>query len=174
LVIGVSFVLTKDNWQEVMRATTLARDAGADNIRIGGAFQNARTQYYDGFRDEATFLCREASALATTDFAVVNLFGDRYQDLVQGPPDYRICGYQRVATYIGGDLGLYRCCVQSYNHRGLLGSLKDRHFSDVWRGLANDPNYLDFDARGCAMCQHNTKNRSIAAACDLHRHGSFV
>jgi MoaA/NifB/PqqE/SkfB family radical SAM enzyme len=174
LVVGVSFVLTADNWREVVLATALAHEAGADNIRIGGLFQNARTQYYDPFRDEAIALCKEASNLATDGFTVVNLFGDRYQDLVQGPPDYHTCGYQRLSTYIGGDLGLYRCCVQSYNHRGLIGSLKDQRFADVWAGLADSREYLEFDAHGCAMCQHNTKNRAIADACDAHRHGSFV
>jgi MoaA/NifB/PqqE/SkfB family radical SAM enzyme len=174
LVVGVSFVITKDNWREVVCATERARDSGADNIRIGGLFQNARTQYYEPFRADATALCAEAASLATTDFTVVNLFGDRYQDLVQGPPDYHTCGYQRLSTYIGGDLGLYRCCVQAYNHRGLIGSLKDQRFSEVWEGLADSETYLDFDAHGCAMCQHNTKNRAIADACDAQRHGGFV
>jgi MoaA/NifB/PqqE/SkfB family radical SAM enzyme len=174
LVVGVSFVLTKENWREVVMATQLAIAAGADNIRIGGLFQNSRTHYYDTFLDEARVLCAEAVSLATPDFTVVNLFGDRYQDLVQGPPDYRTCGYQRLSTYIGGDLNLYRCCVQSYNRRGLIGSLKDQRFADVWWGIVNNPEYLQFDARGCAMCQHNTKNRTIQEAIDAHRHGSFV
>ena len=174
LVVGVSFVVTEDNWREVVRATELAHEAGADNIRIGGLFQNARTKYYDPFRDPAIALCKEASNLSTTNFAVVNLFGDHYQNLIQGPPDYHTCGYQRLSTYIGGDLGLYRCCVQSYNHRGLIGSLKDQRFSEVWAGLAESREYLEFDAHGCAMCQHNTKNRAIANAIDAQRHGGFV
>ena len=174
LVVGVSFVLTKENWKEVVLATRLAIESGADNIRIGGLFQNARTNYYEPFLAEATELCAEAASLATPEFAVVNLFGDRYQDLVQGSPDYHICGYQRFSTYIGGDLNLYRCCVQSYNRRGLIGSLKEQQFSDLWKGLADSRDYLQFDARGCAMCQHNTKNRTIANAIDAQRHGSFV
>jgi len=174
LIIGVSFVLTAENWKEVVQATELARAAGVDNLRIGGLFQNARTQYYDAFRDEAFDLCNRAFDLSTAEFSVVNLFGDRYQDLVQGSPNYRTCGYQRVATYIGGDLNVYRCCVQAYNHRGLIGSLKDQRCADLWAGLADSKTYLDFDARGCAMCQHNSKNRAIADAVESQRHGSFV
>ena len=161
LVVGVGFVVTRDNWREVVDATRLARDAGADNVRISAVFQPDDEKYFDGFYSKASNLCRDAESLAEGRFRVFNNFGDRIGDLRQHAPDYSFCGYQHFSTYVGGDLNVYRCCVQAYNPRGLVGSIKGQRFRELWESQAKRDGYAAFDARGCERCMFNGKNRTI-------------
>lgn len=164
MVLGVGFVVTRDNWREVVDAATLARDLGADNIRISAVFQPDDEDYFTDFYSQASDLCREAESLSGPGFRVFNNFGDRIGDLCQHEPDYSFCGYQHFSTYVGADLNVYRCCVQAYNPRGLVGSIKDRRFRDLWESEAKREDYRTFDARGCERCMFNGKNRTIGYA----------
>jgi hypothetical protein len=169
LIIGVGFVVTKENWKEVLLCTQRVKSLGVDNIRLSAIFQNEGASYFDGWLEDATELCREATNEATPSFKVFNNFTSRVDDLLQQHPDYEFCGIQNVQTYIGADLNLYRCCVTSYNPRGLIGSLEHQSFYDLWK--SKDLN-TGFDAHDCPRCMYNEKNRTILYAINqeaLHR-----
>lgn len=175
LILGVGFVVTPENWLEIVDATRLARAAGANNIRISAAFSPQDEQLFAGFYEQAKDLARQAECLATHSFKVFNLFGERLEDLRQHAPDYELCGYQHFVTYIGGDQNVYRCCVTAYNDRGLLGSVKEQRFKDLWVSDLVQAKLHGFDARGCERCMFNGKNRLIAYAAEPRpEHVNFV
>ena len=158
VTIGVGYVVTKDNWQGVAKAASLAREAGADNFRISAVFQPDDIDYFADFVEEAAHLCSEAQRAHPAGF-VVNNFPSRTDDLALGHPDYPRCGYQYFTTYIGADLNVYRCCVTSYTNHGLLGNLGDYDsFAALWTQTHKNDT---FDARTCPRCQFNDKNRAI-------------
>ena len=161
LVIGVGYVVTKDNWREVLQGARNAKESGADNVRISGIFQNDGIAYFDGFYDEAVELVRQAEALSDDSFSVFNRFDARTQDLEQANPDYEFCGQQHFTTYIGGDQNVYRCCVLAYNDRGKIGSIKEQSFKDLWSSRSKQADFHTFDARDCERCMFNDKNRAI-------------
>jgi len=176
LYVGVGFVVTRENWHEVELAARLARDAGADNLRLSALFTEGNADYFQGFDRAAAAACERATRLTGGGFVVSNRFDERLSDLQQGSPDYRTCHYQHFTTYIGADLNVYRCCVYAYNDRGLVGSLKDQRFRELWEGSHKRADYSGFDARGCVRCQFNEKNRAIANAVATLPvfHGNFV
>lgn len=174
-VLGVGFVVHRHNYREVVQAAKDAQAAGADNFRISALFQSDDARYFVDFYEEARDLCRQADLLSRPGFRVYNRFGDRIEDLVQQNPNYKLCGYQHFCTYIGGDQNVYRCCVYSYNERGLLGSIKNRRFRDLWASSEKEADFDRFDARGCERCMFNDKNRVINYALDESpAHVNFV
>lgn len=170
---GVGFVVTPENWAEVVDAVILARNLGASNFRIGAQFSTEGKDLFRGFREDAASLCREAEGLSNGEFQVHNRFAEKMDDLNQGRPSYRRCGYQYFTTYIGADQNLYRCCVYAYNPHGLIASIKNRRFKDVWREVAY-PNFAKFDARGCERCQFNEINRGINEVIESDPSEAFV
>lgn len=175
LIIGVGFVVTRDNYKEVAQCAELARDAGADNIRISAVFQDEGEGYFDSIYTEAKEQCVRAKQLATERFKVFDLFGERIEDLRQETPDYSFCGMQNFVTYIGGDLNVYRCCVLAYNEHGKIGSLQEQRFRDLWESEAKQLKFRTFDATGCPRCMFNNKNRTILYAIDKQpRHVNYV
>lgn len=175
VVIGIGFVVTEENYREVIAATETARDAGVDNIRISAVFQSDGAAYFDECHDEAMELCRKAAELETPGFRVFNNFDHRFEDLEQSRPHYIACGIQHFNTYIGADLNVYRCCVNAYNRRGLVGSIREQRFANLWRSDAKRQDFANFDARDCPWCMFNDKNRTIAyALTDDPPHVNFV
>ena len=173
LTIGVGFVVTKDNYKEVISAAMQARDAGADSFRISAVFQPDDEKYFESFHTDAAALCEAATTLNTGTFQVVNMFGDRVSDLVLKYPDYEFCGYQHFNTYIGADLNVYRCCVLAYNTRGIIGSLKEQTLANLWAVDAPKA-FHGFNAGECPRCQFNNKNREIIRALTPPPHVNFV
>jgi len=164
LIIGAGFVVTKENWHEVVLFTQRAKEAGVDNVRFSGVFQPDDAEYFKDFYKDASAACKRAKTLETPEFKVFNLFGDRVEDLREKAPDYLFCGYQEFNTYVGGDLNVYRCCVQSYSTHGLVGSLKDQRFKELWESKEKKKDFQDFCATSCDRCQFNEKNRTILYA----------
>lgn len=174
-VVGIGFVVTRDNWKEIGLAVDNAISDGADNIRISAVFQNGGAEYFCGFGDLASAYCSAAMIKTTADFKVFNNFDDRFNDLSQGHPDYNFCGFQHICTYIGADLNVYRCCVLAYNDMGLLGSLKDKRFADFWESLEKRELMGRFSAKSCPRCMFNNKNNTIAyAICKEPPHVNFI
>ncbi len=173
-VIGVGFVVTPENWREVDTAACLARTLGADNIRIGAQFSADGADRFAGFYDSARFLAEGAESHSGPGFQVINRFEEKVGELEQGNPSETFCGYQQMTTYIGADLNVYRCCVLSYNERGIVGSLEGRRFADLWLDPQRADGMADFDARGCDRCQFTEINRTITAAVKDSLHVDFV
>jgi len=173
--LGIGFVVTKENWREVLIAAHQARDIGADNFRISAVFQNEGAGYFKDFYEEASHLCREAKALQTKKFTVFNLFGERLDDLEQQSPSHVYCPIQHLVPYIGADLNVYRCCVLAYSERGLLGSIKDCTFEELWNSEEVADKLRKFNATQCPRCMFNKKNETIRyALTDSPDHVNFL
>jgi len=173
--IGVGFVVTPDNFSEVYDAVRLAHDLGVDNIRISAEFsiggRGRHLTYYDEVRGAIVKAIRDFD---DPEFKVFDLFEDRMGDLSEGRPQYERCGYMHFTTYIGGDQNVYTCCVNSYNERGLVGSLDGISFKDLWRSPHKEEMYRNFRASDCERCQFNAKNRFIAELIEEPTHVNFV
>lgn len=166
-VLGVGFVVTPDNWNEITRATCLAKELGAHNIRISAQFSQQDEKLFEGFHAEAAESAKTAERIySDSRFTVYNRFGERLEDLTLKHPEDQLCGYQFFTTYIGADLNVYRCCGYAYNERGLMGSLKNQRFKDFWMNQARFDEQKAFDARGCERCQFRTINKTLAYVLD--------
>jgi hypothetical protein len=77
-------------------------------------------------------------------------------------------------TYISGTQQVFTCCNQSYNERGLIGSIANQRFKDFWLSEEKQAFFRKFDARGCERCQFNLQNRAINYAIDEQQHVNFV
>lgn len=163
-VIGVGFVVTPENYLEIIEACRIAKATGARYIRLSAVFSNEDAKpfadIFDAVKEEIRLAKNECQS---PRFDVVDLFGDRLDDLTLGNPDYQRCGYQHFTTYIGADMQAYRCCVYSYNDRGAIagGDLRERRFEEFWPSKERQEDFANFDARGCERCQFNDKNRTI-------------
>lgn len=161
--VGVGFVVTRENYQEIEKACEIVRLVGIPYIRISAMFSTLGALYYAGLDVRVP---EKIEGLQ-----IVNCFPARIGDLNQGAPDYDFCGYQQFALYIGGDQNVYTCCTNAYTTAGKIGDLKGQRFKD-WL-LTYDRR--QWDARSCHHCQFNDKNRLINYLLDpAPEHASFV
>lgn len=163
-ILGVGFVVTKENYKEVYACGELMKSIGVDNFRISAAFTSEGSSYFDSFRDAAHELCVATKReLEDEGFTVFNLFDDRDGDLTIETQDYDFCPIKSLVVYVGADLGLYTCCVQAYNKNGLIGSLKGQTFLELWNSESRKEYYRKHNPRhSCKIpCMFSRKNDVI-------------
>jgi MoaA/NifB/PqqE/SkfB family radical SAM enzyme len=156
-LVGMGFVITRDNHEEIVEACELARDKRIAYVRLSAMFSAEGAKYYDGILDSIAQQREAAKTRETAAFKVVDYFGNRIADLEQHAPDYAFCGEQQFVTYIGGDLKVYTCCTNAYTDKGRVGDLRNMRFSE-WLSTKRQ---FGFDARGCHDCQFNSTNKNI-------------
>lgn len=164
--LGIGFVVTPDNYKEIVGGVRCAKETGARYIRLSAMFNPDGASPYEPIYEDIKLSIEEARMrYDSPTFTTIDLFGDRIQDLVDGSPDYRTCSYQSYVSYVGGDMRAYRCCVYSYSNRGLIAGGSDLAHTpwDVfWNSPERIADFENFDARGCGQCQFNKKNRAMA------------
>lgn len=162
LVIGVGFVVTKENYKEIEEGVELFHNIGVDNIRMSAVFQPDDADYFSEFYEEARDSARRSVAKhQSKDYRVFNLFGDRLGDLEQQNPEYSFCAFQQFQCIVGGDQNIYRCCNTAYNPVGFLGSIKNQSFKELWESREKQRLIDGLDAKDCPRCMFNAKNRFI-------------
>lgn len=151
-VIGVGFVVEKENYQEIGEAAKLFKSIGVDNFRISAAFTPMGFAYFNDFMNEAKRQSKEAESLTDENFTVFNLFNDRVGDTFVGMQNYNRCPMKDLLTYIGADYNVYTCCTLAYNERGLIGSIKEQSFKQLWEG---EQKVKKFESHNPSIhCQH--------------------
>lgn len=169
--VGAGFVVTRENYREIVDACRIVKDAGIPYMRLSAMFSESGADYYDGISWAIRVLRTEANRLEDNKFKVVDFFADRVGDLDQGRPEYKFCGEQQFVLYIGGDQKVYTCCTNAYTTHGEIGDLRKQSFAD-WLGSHRR---YDFDARSCHHCQFNEKNQAINFLLDpAPAHVNFV
>jgi MoaA/NifB/PqqE/SkfB family radical SAM enzyme len=165
--VSVGFVVTPENFRELHLCATLAKQAGAANVRVGAVFSAEGVGHYGALLPHI----RASLAADRAEFPdmVVDLFDRRIEDLEAGSPTERSCGYQHLTTYIGGDLGVYRCCNTAYTRAGKVADLHDVRFAHLFGRKVEA-----FDATGCRFCQFRGQNQVIAATQTKPMHAEFV
>jgi MoaA/NifB/PqqE/SkfB family radical SAM enzyme len=169
--VGVGFVVTRENYNELYLACYLMRELGIPYVRISAMFSTSGAGYYDGILEAIHDQRQRARELETETFKIVDFFGNRVEDLQLGKPDYSFCGEQQFVLYIGGDQKVYTCCTNAYTTHGQIGDLRQQRFKD-WLPTHRR---FDFEARGCHHCQFNEKNKVINFMLDKDpKHVAFV
>jgi MoaA/NifB/PqqE/SkfB family radical SAM enzyme len=168
--VGVGFVVTRENWNELYRACLIAKNCGIAYVRVSAMFSEGGADYYAGLEEGIDAQRAEAKSLEDETFKVVDFFDDRINDLKRAAPDYSFCGYQQFVTYIGGDQKVYTCCTNAYTPHGEIGDLREQRFSE-W--FAKTRRY-EFDARGCHHCQYHAVNKTVNYMLSKPAHVDFV
>lgn len=161
-VLGVGFVVTPDNWREIIDGVAVAKSTGAAYVRMSAFFNPDGAAPFESFWREAKDLIVEAKKRYEDDsFKVHDLFGDRLQDLIDGRPDFKTCSYQYYTHFIGGDQKPYRCCVVSYSQHGLIAGADYSKiaFDEFWKSPERIADMAAFRGDSCIRCQFSNKNR---------------
>ena len=157
--VGAGYVVTPDNYVNLLEGVSRLRDTGVSYVRLAAMQSTEGAKVYGEKWDSAKWTARDvAFRLSCDGFSVVNLVDD---SLFGVAPDYKKCGFQYVTIYIGADLNIYRCCYTAYSDLGTVGSIKDRRFAEWFRSDEASKSYDGFDARACSWCPLDGKNRVI-------------
>ncbi|WP_035236382.1 radical SAM protein [Desulfobacter vibrioformis] len=162
--LGVSLIVDRENQAHVRDLLFRLRDTGVDSVKVSPcivANDGVRNNtYHRPFYEAVSRQVAEAKAeLDSNDFFIY----DAYHELDEKfDKPYGFCPYCQILPVIGADQNLYPCQDKAYNLKeGLLGSLKNKRFKDLWFSSKNRFFRIDPSRHCNHHCVANSKNLLI-------------
>ncbi|MDO8488683.1 MAG: radical SAM protein [Candidatus Omnitrophota bacterium] len=134
-LLGVSFILDKDNYTHFYDVAKQLKVAGVDSLKVAPCIvsntSEGNNDYHEPFFEAAQEVIHKACCdLADEKFELYNTY---HKQQISFSKDYDWCPYLQILPIIGADLNVYSCQDKAYNlDCGLIGSIKDIRFRDFW------------------------------------------
>lgn len=177
-VLGISFIVGKDNCEHLFEVCELLKDVGVNHVKLSGAVVGNDVAENNRYHREIMPVVREqierAKVLASKDFTVIDHYHE-LEDRFEKP--YHTCPFLQFLTVIGADCQVYTCQDKAYTQKGTLGSIKDRSFREFWFSDENRERLYSLDpSRDCTHhCVSHGKNMALTEVLGLDPdHGCFV
>lgn len=177
-VLGVSFIVGKDNHQHIHDVAAMLKAAGVNHMKVSGAVVDnsagGNNAYHAEIKEEVARQIDRAKTLEDGTFTVLNHYHD-LEDRFE--KTYTTCPFLQFLTVIGADCTVYTCQDKAFTESGTLGSIKDRRFKEFWFSDENRERLFTFDpSRNCAHhCVAHGKNLAINEVLSLDSdHSLFV
>jgi MoaA/NifB/PqqE/SkfB family radical SAM enzyme len=132
--IGVSFVLHPGNYREVYDAAALAREAGADRLRLKRDISGQALLNPDQAAEAAGLVKRIRADIVDDAFALVEIH--RLDDLNDQTRRFTACTITGLMAAVGSDGHLYPCNYHPRPGGYSYGSAIETSFAQVWEGPA--------------------------------------
>lgn len=169
--VGTGYVVTPENWPNLMMGTARLLAAGSRYVRLASMQSKDGTAAYPDTSWHQAKAAAELVAAAFSPGSVVNLF----ETAAGKRMDHPLCGMQHFVLYVGADLKAYRCCYTAYTDLGEAGDLSQQPLASWWVSQEKRESYAAFDARSCTICPLWHKNETIRYMSDPQPpHVNFV
>ncbi|OIO34213.1 MAG: hypothetical protein AUJ70_01590 [Candidatus Omnitrophica bacterium CG1_02_40_15] len=150
LEIGLSFVITTENYKEIPEFVRLAKELEVDYARlrapegsITGTISNVQWKEIDAYLEELKKLEDSSFKILLTDATEKGVF----------TPDFKFCPAHSLLGFIGPDHNIYPCTHVEHRAHRSFGSLKIASFQDIWGSQARKKFIQEFNPQEmCPSC----------------------
>jgi molybdenum cofactor biosynthesis enzyme MoaA len=185
--LGVGFVLSNENTDEVYEFVKIARDSGADNVRLSSVFSDKQIDYYkdkaavdravaDSVQAQADFDC--------PDFRVHNLIPTRVWEIQHPRQDYGRCPTKDLLCVVEGECKVFTCCTFTGSLYCCYGKFTDypngfKGLWDAWAWWRREFVASEYCKTACLYRDRNLAMNSLIEASDEppsqeHVHKEFI
>ena len=183
-VLGVNYVVTRENHAETVPFLRRMKEIGADHVKVceavvGTSFEE-NVAYVSDFIEPLREAVQEAKGeLDDGRFRVVDKLIDPADEeqARSYAKTYRRCVFAECLTVIAADLNVYSCQDRAYTSAGLVGSLAGQSFRELWGSAETRAALRAIDpSRDCRHhCVAHAKNLLLLDYLEAHPdHLEFV
>ena len=155
----INFVVHKNNFDQVYRSIEHFKNLGCNHVKITPMWVSNFREYHEPIKQSVL----EQIAKARGDFQDENFnVFDTYQGDFSGASvserGYNRCYVMQTVPVIAANCNVYFCHYKAYASNGILGSIKERSFKDLWFSEEAAEIFRKFDPS--EHCRHNCANDS--------------
>jgi len=173
LVLGISFIINQDNYDDIEASARLYRGLGVDNIRFSWMYDSGGTSGLSLEQiDSAKKLLSKLQDKLNTDTFGIHYDTDRVDLYTRPNTDFDTCHFQRFVWAIGADMKVYPCCIMKYHPDYAFGSLKKHTLKQLIDKMDNSMTNL-VPAK-CMPCWLRNKNIAIDNSIKQPTHANFI
>ena len=169
LVLGISFIINQDNYEDIEESARLYHSLGVDNMRFSWMYDDKGTSGLDELQiQEAKKLLSKLS----DELKIIHYDSDRVDQYSEPNTDFETCHYQRFVWAIGADMKVYPCCIMKYHPDYAYGDLRKNTLKELVDKMHDSMTNL-VPAK-CLPCWIRNKNKAIDSAVNEPKHVNFV
>jgi len=130
---GVNFVVNDRNANQVYDAVKFFKEIGLNHIKLTPLYipRNFH-EYHAPFKEKVIEQIKKAKQDFGDSFSIYDTYENDFTLGSVHGRRYKKCPIMQIVPVIGADCGVYFCHDKSYTNNGLLGSIKERSFKDLW------------------------------------------
>jgi radical SAM protein with 4Fe4S-binding SPASM domain len=164
LTVGISFIITPENFDDIEESARLYAGIGVDHIRFSWMYDKQGTAglTLNQIDHIANLIPKLQKELDRDDFKIFNE-KQRIQLYTQ-KNDFPDCNFQRFVVAIGADSGLYPCCIQKYHPDFMYANLKEKTLSEIFSDWTTEKFMSELNPMKCRPCWLSPRNKSITEA----------
>ena len=174
LVIGITFVITPGNFEDIENSCKFYKNLGVDYIRFSWMYDkdgNAglSIEQIDKIKQN---LADFRKKYETSEFSI-KVPKDRIDMYSKPNNDFKTCYYQRFVSAIGANGNVYPCCIQKYVSGFEIGNIKENSLKEIFTNQFTKNKMDNLNPMQCAPCWMREKNKTIALGVnqpDIIRH----
>lgn len=173
--VGVSFVITENNYPEIEAAASFYKDLGVDSIRYTFTYdpEGEGAMSAQQARESERAMNR-ARMLQDETFKVFGTMR-RLEYYSQPNNDFHFCGYQFFTWAVGYDGLVYPCCIMKYHKGFAMGDLRTETLTEVIHSDRRKEFVESFNVEKCKPCWLRDKNQFIEyLVSDSPQHVNYV
>ena len=158
--LGINYIITGENHDKLIEAFEFMASTGVDNIRFSPVWV---PNFYDYHNNIKYRVRNQLDHIYRIKKNNIDVFDSYNISPIIDEREYKRCFFSRIVPVIGADFNIYTCHNMAYSPKGLIGSIKNNQFSDVWFSEDTKEFFQNFrpDISCNHQCANDTKNKII-------------
>ena len=170
--ISVNYIITKHNYHKIYDVSKMLKGLNIDNVRFGAVWTTDYVDYHKPFRDEVLSQLKKAKTDFETNSFKVFASYNVTKDVHIRP--YKKCFVMQTIPVLGADGLVYACHNKAYDKTGLIGSVRDKTFKELWFSKETKKLFDEFDANKICVHQCANDQKNILINKILQANDNFV
>lgn len=171
--IGVGYVVSEENIEEIFEAAKRVKETGAQYIQIRPVYCEGKKISKENL-DKIVKNIQRAMQFNDENFKVLPML-HRFNEVIDNGRSYSKCRAHCVTGIVCADANVYVCCQYKLNPKFKLGSLKEKTFKEIWESKERQEVINRIDLARCPPCKYNKYNEVIDYLTNKEgRHKNFL
>jgi len=173
---GVNCVVHEFNRNALYDIAKFCKELGVENIRFSPLWNPDLVNYHkDSLESVLEQIERAKKDLADDRFKIFDSFASVFDSGGLSERKYHKCYVMQTTPAIGADQNVYFCHNKAYDESGLLGSIKNQSFKELWFSQETRKKFKNFDpSKSCKhQCSSEGRNLVIQAILDSFEKSNF-
>ena len=179
--LSINFIVSKSNYRNVYRFLELMKALGVDHVKISDCVIstkiNENRKYFAPIsRMVKSQIDKGISDLTDERFSIIDKYSS-FEENDSYQKDYMQCPFMQCLTVVASDMNVYTCQDKAYTKSGLIGSIKNISFHELWYSQEAREKMLELDpSKECRHhCTQHDKNLELLEYMDINiPHLEFV
>jgi MoaA/NifB/PqqE/SkfB family radical SAM enzyme len=170
--LGINYVVHHLNADQVYRSVKHFKDLGVNHIKICPQWVTNFIEYHSPIKDSVIEQIGKAKSELEEigRFEVYDTYANDFSLSSVPERKYDRCYVMQFNPVIGANSKVYFCHDKAYSTSGILGSIKDQRFKDLWFSEEARQKFLKFNPKeSCPHhCTNDSKNIRVMSALDCY------